>query len=222
MSYEILHFNNADKVIKEKKMANGVKQLMEYLHDCLFGTRHKDEIMRQALKEMDWRQNGDTKILEGRRYAYKGFKNRIAIDGSFSSYEYIQDALLKLQIGYDKKKIDMGIVMVTAQRSEKSKLGTTKQLVAKEIEMLRPTINLPVTIVLFDLGRPGELYEEKKQQKEEALPENADADPKLIDQYLHGNSAIKKSPDKKKKIVTKSKAKIHLVKNEPSQIAVNQ
>jgi hypothetical protein len=218
----MIHFRKAGEIIKEKKMANGVKQLMEYLHDCLFGTRHKGELMRQALQEMDWRQNGDLNILDGRRYFYKGFKNRVAIDGSFSSYEYIQNALLKLQVGFDKKKIDMGIVMVTSQRSEKSKLGTTEELVAKEIEMLHPTINLPVTIVLFDLGRPGEIYEEKKPKKEEALPDNADVDPKLIDKYLHGDSAIKKDTDKKKKVVTKSKSRIHLVKNEPPKIAVNQ
>jgi len=127
-----------------------------------------------------------------------------------------------LQVGLDKKKIDMGIVMVTSQRSEKSKLGTTKDLVAKEIELLYPTISLPVTIILFDLGRPGEIYEEKKPKKEEALPENTDADPKLIDKYLHGDSAIKKDTDKKKKVVTKPKAKIHLVKNEPHKAAVNQ
>jgi len=220
--FELVHFRGADKIIKEKKMGNGIKQLMEYLNDALFGTRYKGEIMRQALKEMDWRQNGDTKILEGRRYAYKGFKNRVAIDGSFSSYEYVQDALLKLQVGFDKKKIDMGIVMVTSQRSEKSKLGTTKDLVTKEIEMLHPTISLPVTIVLFDLGKPGEIYEENRQKKEEALPENADVDPKLIDKYLHGNSAIKKDTGKKKEVVAKSKTKIHLVKNEPSKLAVNQ
>ena len=140
--------------------------VMEYLHDCLYGTRHRGELMRQALTEMNWRQIGVLNVLDGRRYFYKGFKNRVALDGSFSSYEYIHDALFRLQVGYDKKKIDMGIVMVTAQRSEKSKLGTTKDLVSQEIEMLHPTINLPVTIVLFDLGRPGELYEENKQQQE--------------------------------------------------------
>jgi hypothetical protein len=218
----MIHFRKAGEIIKEKKMANGIKQLMEYLQDCLYGTRYKGELMRQALKEMDWRQEGDLNILDGRRYFYKGFKNRVAIDGSFSSYEYIQNALLKLQVGFDKKKIDMGIVMVTSQRSEKSKLGTTEELVAKEIEMLHPTISLPVTIILFDLGRPGELYEEKKPKKEEALPENAGADPKLIDKYLHGDSAIKKDTDKKKKVATKPKAKIHLVKNEPPKAAVNQ
>jgi hypothetical protein len=116
----------------------------------------------------------------------------------------------------------MGIVMVTAQRSKKSKLGSTKELVAKEIELLYPTISLPVTIVLFDLGRPGELYDEKKQNKEEALPEKADVDQNLVDQYLHGDSAIKKDTDKKKKVVTKAKSRIHLVKNEPPKIAVNQ
>jgi hypothetical protein len=219
--FELVHFRGADKIIKEKKMANGVKQLMEYLQDCLYGTRYKGELMRQALKEMDWRQEGALNILDGRRYFYKGFKNRVAIDGSFSSYEYIQNALLKLQVGFDKKKIDMGIVMVTSQRSEKSKLGTTKDLVAKEIELLYPTISLPVTIILFDLGRPGEIYEEKKPKKEEALPENAAADPKLIDKYLHGEGP-KKNAGKKKEAVAKPKAKIHLVKNEPPKAAVNQ
>ena len=152
---------------------------------------------------------------------FKGFKNRVALDGSFSSYEYIQNALLKLQVGFDKKKIDMGVVMVTSQRSEKSKLGTTKDLVAQEIEMLHPTINLPVTIVLFDLGRPGEIYEEKKSKEEEALPEKADADPKLIDKYLHGEGP-KKNAGRKKEPMTKPKSKLHLVKNELSQTAVNQ
>jgi hypothetical protein len=161
MSFEILSFRNADKIIKEKKMAKEVKQLMEYIHDCLYGTRFKSELLRQALTENDWRQNGDLNILEGRRYAYKGFKNRVAIDGSFSSYEFIQDALLRLQIGYEKKKIDLGIVMLTSQRSEKSKFGSTKDLVTQEIEMLHPVIDLPVIIVLFDLGMPGELIAEK-------------------------------------------------------------
>ena len=139
-------------------MTREIRLAMEYLNDCLYGTYRKGELLRQALQEMDWRQNGDLNVLDGRRYYYKGFRKRVAMDGSFSSYEYIQDALLKLQVGYDKKKIDMGIVLVTAQRSEKSKLGTTKELVCQEIEMLYPTISLPVTVVLFDLGIPGILY----------------------------------------------------------------
>jgi len=185
MSYEILHFRNANQIIKEKKMTKEVKAVMDYLNDCLYGTQHKSELLRQALTEMNWRQNGDLNILDGRRYFYKGFKNRVAIDGSFSSYEYIQDALLRLQVGFDKGKLDMGIVMVTAQRSEKSKLGTTKDLVIREIEMLQPTISLPVTIVLFDLGKPGEIYQENEQQAEE-LPNHPVIDPKLSEAYLHG------------------------------------
>jgi hypothetical protein len=102
-------------------------------------------------------------------------KNRVAMDGSFSSYEYVQDALLRLQIGFDRGRIDMGIVLVTAQRSEKSPLGSTRALVCQEIEMLYPTISLPVTVVLFDLGKPGELYEEA----ESALPDNIVIEPKL-------------------------------------------
>ncbi len=195
MSYEILHFRNANQIIKEKKMTKEVKSVMDYLNDALYGTNHKSELLRQVLTEMNWRQNGDLNILDGRRYFYKGFKNRVAIDGSFSSYEYIQDALLRLQVGFDKKKIDMGIVMVTSQRSDKSKLGTTKELVSKEIEMLHPTISLPVIIVLFDLGRPGEIYQENEQKKEEPLPDHPVIDSKLADKYLHGNQADKAEND---------------------------
>jgi hypothetical protein len=160
MPFEILHFRGSDKILEEKNMTKEIELAMEYLNDCLYGSYRKGELLRQALTEMDFRQNGDLNILEGRRYFYKGFRKKVAIDGSFSSYEYIQDALLRLQIGFDKGKIDMGIVLVTAQRSEKSKLGTTRDLIFQEIEMLHPTISLPVTIVLFDLGRPGELYEQ--------------------------------------------------------------
>jgi len=195
MSYKIMYFRKAEQTIKDKKMTKEVKALMEYIHDCLYGTLHKSELLRQALTEMNWRQNGDLNVLEGRKYFYKGFRNRIAIDGSFSSYEYIQDALLRLQIGFDKGKIDAGIVMVTSQRSDKSRLGTTEELVSQEIEMLHPTISLPVIIVLFDLGRPGELYKDEEKEKtkgntkEESLPDHPVIDPKLSDQYLHGNKA---------------------------------
>jgi hypothetical protein len=161
MSFEIIHFRGADKILKSKKMEREVKLTMEYLNDCLFGTFHKRELLRQALEEMDWRPKEDLNILDGRRYSYKGFRKRVAMDGSFASYEYIQDALLRLQIGFDKQKIDMGIVLVTAQRSEKSPLGNTRTLVKQEIEMLYPTISLPVTIILFDLGRPGAYLEEE-------------------------------------------------------------
>jgi len=90
------------------------------------------------------------------------------MDGSFSSYEYIQDALLRLQLGFDKGKIDMGIVLVTAQRSEKSPLGTTRALVFQEIELLYPTINLPITVILFDLGVPGYYAALAEQAPEDA------------------------------------------------------
>lgn len=181
-------------------MTKELKQLMEYIHDCLYGTVHKSELLRQALTEMNWRQNGDLNVLDGRKYFYKGFRNRIAIDGSFSSYEYIQDALLRLQVGFDKKKIDAGIVMITSQRSDKSRLGSTEELVAQEIEMLHPTISLPVIIVLFDLGRPGELYNGNEKPKVdlqsdnsvvESLPNHPVINPDLSDKYLHGNQADK-------------------------------
>ena len=44
--------------------------------------------------------------------------------------------------------------MLTAARSEKSALGTSRDLAEAEVEMLYPTISMPVSIALFDLGPP--------------------------------------------------------------------
>lgn len=117
---------------------------------CLVEPLYRGELLRQALSDMDWRQEL-LSILDGRRYQYKGLRAGVAIDGSFSSYEYIQDALLRLQVGFDKKKIEVGIVLLTAQRSEKSPFGSTKELVEQEIQDLHPTISMPVVVVSLDL-----------------------------------------------------------------------
>ena len=161
MSFELLHFRDSDKILRKKKMANMVLSTLHYLDDCLQGTLYRGELLRQALSDMDWRQE-PLSILDGRRYQYKGLRNQVAIDGSFSSYEYLQDALLRLQVGFDKKKIEMGIVILTAQRSEKSPLGNTRELVEQEIQDLYPTISMPVIIALFDLGKPGNYTQETK------------------------------------------------------------
>lgn len=187
MSFEILHFRGADKILQEKNMAKEIQLTMEYLNDVLYGTFRRSELLRQALEEMDWRPKGDLNIMDGRRYLYKGLRNRVAIDGSFSSYEFIQDGLLRLQIGRDKGKIDMGILLLTSLRSEKSPYGSTKQLVEQEIEYLYPTISIPVTIVLFDLGKPGLLSEMGA-----AVPDAPKEDETINAQ---GNTAETKAPD---------------------------
>ena len=160
MSFELLHFRGSDKILKKKNLENVVQITMEYLHDAIYGTAHKREILRMVMDEEGWRNGEDLNILSGRRYAYKGLMKKVAIDGTFSAYEYIQNALFRLQIGFDNGRIDMGIVLVTGQRSEKSPLGTSRQLILQELEMLHPTISLPVAIALFDLGKPGECPEE--------------------------------------------------------------
>lgn len=160
MSYELLHFRGSEEILKNKNLDRDVEVTMEYLNDAIYGTAHRREILRMVMDETAWRNGDDLNIIPGRRYAYKGLKKRVAIDGTFSSYEFIQTALFRLQLGYDMKKLDMGIVLVTAQRSDKSPLGSTRDLILQELELLYPTISLPVTIALFDLGKPGELAKE--------------------------------------------------------------
>jgi hypothetical protein len=148
---EILHFRDSDRILKDKNMMHDVKTTLEYLEDVLTGVQFKGELFRQALDDMGWRENGTLNILAGRRYMYKGFKNNVAIDGNFSSYEFILEGLLRLQIGYDKGLLETGILLLTSKRSEKSPYGSTSKMVKEEIDMLCPTISIPVTVALFDL-----------------------------------------------------------------------
>ena len=154
MSFEIVHFRESDKILKEKRLVNDIKATFEYVDDVLYGTIHRRELLRQSLDETGWRENGTLNFLDGRRYQYKGFKKGIALEGSFSAYEFILEGLFRLQIGFDKGLIETGILMLTAARSEKSSLGTSRELAEAEVEMLYPTISMPVSIALFDLGPP--------------------------------------------------------------------
>jgi hypothetical protein len=154
MPFELIHFRDSDKIIRKKKLDRDVKATLEYVYDALQGSLYRGELLRQALDEMGWRENGSLNILDGRRYQYKGVKKGIALEGSFSSFEYLLTGLARLQVGFDKKMIETGILMLTAARSEKSSLGTSRDLAVAEVEALYPTISMPVSIALFDLGPP--------------------------------------------------------------------
>ncbi len=153
--FEILHFRESEKILLDKNLMNDVQATMQYVDDVLAGSLYKRELLRMALAEMDWTIDSDAmRIIENRRYAYKGFKRGVAIDGNISAYEYILEGLVRLQIGYDKQHIDAGILLVNSKRSDKSPFGTTAELVKMEIETLYPTIHLPVSVCLFNTGEP--------------------------------------------------------------------
>ena len=163
---EVIHFRDSDRIIKQKGLEPDVNITLEYVEAMLYGTLYKRELTIQALKECDWR-NEDLSILNGRGYQYKGFKKGVAIEGNFASYEYILEGLFRLQIGFDKGRIETGILMLTSSRSEKSRLGSSVELAKAEVEQLYPTISMPVTIALFDLGSP-ELPDENSVKGGEA------------------------------------------------------
>ena len=155
MPFEVIHFRGSEKILKEKRLVKDVKETLEYIDDALYGSLYRRELLRQALDEMNWRENGSLNIIDGRRYQYKGFKKDVALEGdSFASYEYLWTGLLRLQVGFDKGLIETGVLMLTAARSEKSSYGTSRDLAEAEVELLYPTISMPVTIALFDLGTP--------------------------------------------------------------------
>jgi len=155
MEFEIIHFRDAQKILKKKNMLTDVNLTCEYVFDNLVGTLYRRDILRDSLEAQGWREeHADLKILPGRRYLYKGVKGDIAMDGSFSSYEYLHTGLLRLQLGYDKGTVESGVLLLTSTRSEKSPYGSTSNMLKDEMELLYPTISLPVSICLFDLGEP--------------------------------------------------------------------
>ena len=155
---EILHFREADKILKKNSLYKDVISTMEYIEDVLQGSIHRRELLRQALEDMDWRRPDDLsalRFLDGkRRYEWKGVKRNVAIEGNLSAYEFILEGLLRLQIGVNKGLIQTGVLMLTNRRSEKSHLGSSTDLAKAEVEMLYPTISLPVSIAFLDLGQP--------------------------------------------------------------------
>jgi hypothetical protein len=153
---EMLHFRDADKILKKKKLLTDLTKTCGYLESVLDGARYKRNLFRLALDEMGWlpEKLEDLRFMDGRRYEYKGVKGEIAVEGSFSVYEYILEGIFRLQIGFDKGMIQAGVLMLTSLRGENSKYGTSTELAKTEVEMLYPTINLPVTIALLDIGKP--------------------------------------------------------------------
>jgi len=159
--FEILHFRGAEQILNEKNLAKDVLLTMQYVDEVLTGSLYKRELLRMALDEMDWTVDAESmRIIEKRRYRYKGVKRNVAIDGNISAYEYILEGLVRLQIGYDQNRLDAGILLVNSKRSEKSPLGTSAELITSEIDLLYPTIDLPVTVCLFNTGEPI-LYDEE-------------------------------------------------------------
>ncbi len=154
MPFEILHFRESDRILQEKNLDQEVLATMQYLDDVLYGSLYRRELLRDALNEMGWRENGSLNFLEGRRYQFKGYRSGVGIEANLSFYEYILEGLFRLQIGFDKGLIEAGILLLTAKRSEKSPYGSSAKMVVEDVELLYPTIYLPLTIVLFDLGNP--------------------------------------------------------------------
>ena len=115
-------------------MKKDLQATLKYLDDVLYEAPNPSRLMREALEEMGWRENGSLIILEGRGYRFKGFKNRVALEGSFAAYEFILEGLMRLQIAFDKKTIDTGILLLTSLRSEKSRFGTSREICENEVE----------------------------------------------------------------------------------------
>ena len=158
MSFELLHFRESDQILKDKRMLEDVVKTLEYIDTVLFESPNKGELLKEALKDMGWREDGTLNIMEGRRYQHRGFKNKVAIEGYIGTFENLE-GIFRLQVAFDKQRIDTGILLMNSLRSFDSPFGSSRELVEWEIEQLEPTIFMPVSVALFDLGRTDSTHE---------------------------------------------------------------
>jgi len=170
MPFDLIHFRDSGKILKQIKMLKDVNSTLKYLDNVLYEAPNPAKLLKEALMETGWRENGTLAVLEGRGYQFKGLKNGVAMEGNFSAYEYILEGLFRLQVSFDKGTITTGILLLTAARSEKTKFGSTRELCEWELEQLFPTISMPVSVALFDLG----LIRRTKQDEREDLTELRD------------------------------------------------
>lgn len=113
------------------------------------GARYRGGFRRQTLAETGWLDDPQgLRFLPGRRYAYKGWRERVAI----YAYEYILPGLLRLRMGFVTGLIDSGVLLLTAARSTNSPHGASAKMVREDMALFYPTINLPVTVGLLDLA----------------------------------------------------------------------
>jgi len=164
MPFTTIYFREAEAIIKANRMQDNFIATMEELDLSLATFHYRGTTLKSVLEHAGWRGNNDNlNILPGRRYQYKGIWQKIAIEANLYFYEYLWDGLFRLQLGYDHGKIDTGILLLPGQRSDKSPLGSTVNLVKVEVEELFPTISLPVAIVLFDFTVNGTAREDASQ-----------------------------------------------------------
>jgi len=152
MCHEMLHFRDSLAILKKKKMMDDITETLEYLDTALWEAPNKGELLKEVLKERGWREDGTLNIMEGRRYQHKGFKNRVAMEGYIGTFENLE-GIFRLQLSFDKQKIDTGILLINSLRSFDSPFGSSRDLVEWEIEQLQPTIFMPISVALFDLGK---------------------------------------------------------------------
>lgn len=149
MSYEMVYFNTIQEIFQERGMESVVQQSLDYIDIVIYEGYLRGYFLKNALEDLGWRDTQDLIIIPGRRYRYKGLLNGIAIEASLYCYEGLWEALFRLQLGYDKGQILGGIVVLTGERSPKSPMGNTLELVQEEMAFLYPTINLPVSVAVF-------------------------------------------------------------------------
>jgi len=153
MPYETIPFRDADAILQQKQMDAYLEETLQYLDAALYERDFRGSQLKICLDEMGWK-DGNLAILEGRRYQFKGLFKRVGVEANLYVYEWILEGLFRLQLGYDKGLIDAGVLLLSGQRSPKSPLGATKDLVQEELEAVYPTISLPVLVAIFDLGEP--------------------------------------------------------------------
>lgn len=120
------------------------KIIKELLRETQRQTRPK---FGQVLEKHNWETEKRIGI-KGRRYAYDGFKNRLAIEIEWSQSERILPIMLKLQYGFVHNKLDAGVV-VNHQGDSSEREADGEAGGAREIKEMQGIITVPILLVVF-------------------------------------------------------------------------
>ena len=142
-------FGNVQETLKAKKLDSNLESLLEELHEGWLQGQGGTEFQKKILQKHGWQTEKPVGI-PGRRYAYDGFRNGVAIEIEWSQVERVLSDLLKLQYGFIKGDLELGIIITIGDRSKQSPIDEAESGGEKEVEeMTKEIISIPILLVVF-------------------------------------------------------------------------
>jgi len=96
-----LYFNDVEEVVESRCLRKLIDDTCLWIERDLPGSGFPNTALKSILEDCGWRDNPESlKIIDGRRYQYKGYLKRIAVEANLVYYEYLWEGLFRLLVRY--------------------------------------------------------------------------------------------------------------------------